>query len=117
MLEGLKRGWREFWNPSLRCKREGHELELVTVKAYRWPANFTSHVADNVKYHAKRCKCCGMFLPPSTWKQKDYDGLSDLKMPSEDWDLLKQVGVFVTNPHVKNGPGLFIKDKEDGQEE
>lgn len=84
------RWWREFWQPSLKCERVGHEIGEDVRYGFTSPAFPRLHVADSVEQVRQVCDRCGATF--SEWETTDRTGLSGLTLNSDRMATLKRDG-------------------------
>lgn len=86
------RWFREFFRPSLKCERLGHDVAKRPAKRhfYRYPGRGFRSVADDVTEEREECGRCGEGL--TDWTETRYSGLQGLTMSSDRWDQLKCEG-------------------------
>jgi hypothetical protein len=77
------------------CKKYGHKRVEFTATGYRWPGKGRCGVADEVNVVAIRCGRCRRLIDRESWEVTSYEGIQDLGMPSEKWDLLKNKKILL----------------------
>ena len=61
---------KEFFNPSLKCKRIGHDEQWRMARQTRQTDPFSRSVAEDWKVKRKQCRHCGKKL--SEWEDVKY---------------------------------------------
>lgn len=82
---------REYFKPSLKCARIGHDIRTAETKRFEYPSKGWRGVADEVRYKYEYCNrrgCCHEQLKEETSRET----INSLSMSSERWDTLKKRG-------------------------
>ncbi len=88
----MLRAIREFWNPSLKCKRLGHTSKPTTVKIRK-----KSHgrvVVKDYKAMLNICDRCGK-KHGEPFNLKQIDWFTSCSMPSRMWEEIKSNGYLI----------------------
>lgn len=83
---------KEFFKPSLKCERLGHNFEtkrLIIRKLGREP----TIIAEDFAATENCCSRCNFKCPIITWQRKDW--YSSVSMPNEMWDELHDNGYLI----------------------
>lgn len=88
----MKRWLSEFFHPSRKCERLGHDMGEVRQRVYLYPAKHWDHVADDVVEVTPQCRRC---RHRGETKIKKRSGLHGLTMSGDRWDTLKSEGRLV----------------------
>lgn len=81
---------KEFFCPSLKCKRLGHIYVVITIKIRKRSSEFREVVAD---YKAKfnRCSRCG-FIELEPFDLEKIGSATSCTMPTLMWDSIREKG-------------------------
>lgn len=89
MIDTVKRWFREFGNPALKCARVGHDLRDRTASAYLYPPARRLAVADRVTEVWQECARCNHATPIEISQRVSLDGLT---LDTDRWDILRRDG-------------------------
>ena len=92
----LTRFFKELFNPSLKCKRLGHDMKTIVILIREEGGGFRNVVSD---FNAKKdyCKRCGG--EHSEPRDLEYvTGYTKCKMPSNMWDEIREKGYTQLHP-------------------
>lgn len=83
---------KEWWNPSLKCKRLGHEEGVVSLRIWRRSFEYRE-VAAEYMAEFERCPRCGKL--GKILSEKKVDWFSGLEMSREDWRTMDRLGYLI----------------------
>ena len=84
---------KEFFNPSLKCQRVGHNPVVVKV-TIRKPSNSFRTVARDYKADIGKCKRCGKVISEPC-NLEFIDAWTSVEMPKYMWDDIRNNGYVI----------------------
>lgn len=80
---------KELFNPSLKCKRLGHNFDVVKI-VIRRRSKVPGFICKDYFAEQKVCKRCGTKTPPQNEEYKDY--WTSVTMPMSMWEEMDRKG-------------------------
>lgn len=90
------RGIKEFFKPSLKCKRLGHKKETIKLKIRKRGDTF---ILERLKCKIEKCNRCFKILS-EPFDCKYITGFTSVSMPQSCWDKLSEQGFLIEGEDI-----------------